>query len=39
MILACDEEQEKIFPDVPVIVFKNNKNLKSHFDGSACSRC
>ena len=28
MILACDEEQEKIFPDVPVIVF----------DGSACSR-
>lgn len=38
MILACDEEQEKIFPDVPVIVFKNSKNLKSHFDGSARSR-
>ena len=29
--LACDKDHEKVFPDVPIIGFKNNKNLKSHF--------
>ena len=28
--LACDEDHEKVFPEVPTINFKNNKNLKSH---------
>ena len=28
-ILACDEYHEKVFPEVPIIDFKNNKNLKS----------
>ena len=27
---ACDEDHKKIFPEVPTIGFKNNKNLKSH---------
>ena len=30
VILACDEAQKKVFPEVPIIGFKNNKNLKSH---------
>ena len=30
VILACDEDHEKVFPEVPVTGFKNNKNLKSH---------
>ena len=30
VILACDEPHKKVFPEVPIIVFKNNKNLKSH---------
>ena len=30
VILACDEDHKNIFPEVPVIGFKNNKNLKSH---------
>ena len=28
--LACDEDHKNVFPEVPVIGFKNNKNLKSH---------
>ena len=28
--LACDEAHKKVFPEVPIIGFKNNKNLKSH---------
>ena len=30
VILACDEIHKKVFPEVPIIGFKNNKNLKSH---------
>ena len=30
VILACGEDQKKVFPEVPIIGFKNNKNLKSH---------
>ena len=30
VILACDEDHKKVFPEVPIIGFKNNKNLKSH---------
>ena len=30
VILACDEAHKKVFPEVPIIGFKNNKNLKSH---------
>ena len=31
VILAYDEDHKKVFPEVPIIGFKNNKNLKSHF--------
>ena len=27
VILACDEDHEKVFPEVPIIGFKSNKNL------------
>ena len=27
---ACDEEHKKVCPDVPIISFMNNRNLKSH---------
>ena len=30
VILAGDEADEKLFPEVPIIGFKNSKNLKSH---------
>ena len=30
VILACDEAHKNVFPEVPIIGFKNNKNLKSH---------
>ena len=30
VILACDEDHKKVFPEVPVIVFKSSKNLNSH---------
>ena len=30
VILVCDEDHKKVFPEVPIIGFKNNKNLKSH---------
>ena len=30
VILACDEDHKKIFPELPITGFKNNKNLKSH---------
>ena len=30
VILACDEDHKRVFPEVPIIGFKNNKNLKSH---------
>ena len=30
VILACDEDHKNVFPEVPIIGFKNNKNLKSH---------
>ena len=30
VILACDEDHKKVFPEVPIIGFKNNKNLKPH---------
>ena len=30
VILACDETHKKVFPELPIIGFKNNKNLKSH---------
>ena len=28
VILACDEDHKKVFPEVPIIGFKNNKNSK-----------
>ena len=31
VILACDEDRKKVFPVVPIIGFKNNKNLKSQY--------
>ena len=30
LILGWDEDHKKVFPEVPNIRFKNNKNLKSH---------
>ena len=30
VIIASDDGHEKVFPDVPMINFKNNKNLKAH---------
>ena len=30
MILASDDGHKKVFPDVPLIGFKTNKNLKRH---------
>ena len=30
VVLACDEAHKKVFPEVPIIDFKNNKNLKSY---------
>ena len=30
VILASDDGHKKVFPDVPMIGFKNNKNLKAH---------
>ena len=30
VILACDEAHKKVFPEVPIIGFKSNKNLKSY---------
>ena len=30
VILAYDEDHKKVFPEVPIIGFKNNHNLKSH---------
>ena len=30
VILVCDENHKKLFLEVPIIGFKNNKNLKSH---------
>ena len=29
VILACDDDK-KVFPEVPITAFKNNKNLKLH---------
>ena len=29
-VLASDDGQKKVFPDVPINGFKNNKNLKAH---------
>ena len=29
-IFACDEDNKKVFPDVPIVGFNNNRNLKSH---------
>ena len=29
VILASDDGRKKVFPDVPMIGFKNNKNLKA----------
>ena len=30
VILDCDEAHKNVFPEVPIIGFKNNKKLKSH---------
>ena len=30
MILASDDRHNKVFPDVPLIGFEINKNLKAH---------
>ena len=43
--LACDEDHQKVFPEEPVIGFKNNKNLKSDLvraalpDNNEVGRC
>ena len=41
VILACDEDHKKAFPEVPIIGFMNNKNLKSHalLDINEVGRC
>ena len=45
VILACDEDHKKVFPEVPIIDFKSSKNLKSHLvraalpDISEVGRC
>ena len=48
LILACREDHKKVFPEVPIIGFKNNKNLKSYLVRAAlpdiiqvgrCERC
>ena len=31
VILACDEDHQKVFHEVPIIGFKNIKDLKLHF--------
>ena len=31
VILACDEDHKKVLSEVPIVDFKNNKNLKSCF--------
>ena len=33
--LACDKDNVKVFPEVPILYFKNNKNLKSHLVSAA----
>ena len=30
VVLARDKDHKKVFPEVPIIDFKNNKNLKSY---------
>ena len=35
VILTCDEDHKKVFPEVPIIGFKRNKNLKSHLARAA----
>ena len=35
VILASDEDHKKVFLDIPIISFKNKKNLKSHLVGVA----
>ena len=30
VVLASDDGHKKVFPDVPLVGFKNNKNLKAH---------
>ena len=30
VVLASDNGHKKVFPDVPLVGFKNNKNLKAH---------
>ena len=45
VIVACDEDHKKVFLEVSIIGFKNNKNLKSHLvrvalpDINEVSRC
>ena len=31
VIQACDDEHKKVFPEAPIIGFKNSKNLESRF--------
>ena len=35
VILVCDEAHKKVSLEVPIIGFKNNKNLKAHLGGAA----
>ena len=37
VFLASDNGHKKVFPDVPMIDFKNNKNLKAHLVRSQLS--
>ena len=37
VILACDEAHKKVSPEVPIIGFKSNKNLKPHLVRTALS--
>ena len=34
MILASGDSHKRVFPDVPLIGFKNNRNLKAHLVSS-----
>ena len=45
VILACDKDHKKTFPEVPINGVNNNKNLKSHLvraalpDNNEIGRC
>ena len=38
MLLAPDKEHKKVFPDVPVVGFRNGKSLKDYLARAALSK-